>query len=136
MTARELSDADYERLLAFRTGLRTFLKWSSDRAGKAGLHPSQHQLLLAIRGHLDGDPTIGEAAQYLLLKPHSAAELVSRAEAGGLIKRIPDPHDRRVVRLRLTSKGERKLQSITAATLEELDRLGPRLRGIWADLEV
>ena len=137
MTTRgELTDADYTRLLEFRTGLRTFMKWSKDRASRAGLHPSQHQLLLAIRGHLDGDPTIGEAAQYLLLKPHSAAELVGRAEAGGLVRRISDPNDRRVVRLRLTSKGERKLESITSATLEELDRLGPRLRGIWADLDM
>src|SRR5580698_5147383 len=48
-----LTDADYEDLLALRTGLRRFLRWSEQQAETAGLTPSQHQLLLAIRGHTD-----------------------------------------------------------------------------------
>lgn len=133
--SRVLSDDDYARLLEFRTGLRAFLKWSRDRAGKAGVAPSQHQLLLAVRGHPGGAPTIGEVAGYLLVKPHSAAELASRAERAGLVRRVADQGDRRVVRLRLTAKGAYKLQSITSATLEELDRIGPRLRRIWLGLD-
>ena len=132
---RSLTDDDYARLLEFRTGLRTFLKWSRDRAGGAGLPPSQHQLLLAIRGHLDGAPTIGDVAEYLLVKPHSAAELASRAENAGLVRRIRDGSDGRVVRLKLTPRGASKLESITAATLEELDRMGPVLRRIWSGLD-
>lgn len=134
--ARNPSDADYERLLEFRTGLRTFLAWSKNRAAAAGLPPSQHQLLLAIRGHHDQKlgPTIGDVARYLLIKPHSAAELVNRAEKAGLVKRRADKADARVVRLGLTALGERKIASITEATLEELDRLGPRLRQIWKGL--
>ena len=133
---KSLGDADYARLLEFRTGLRTFLKWSRDRAAKAGLPPSQHQLLLAIRGHQGGPPTIGDVAGYLLVKPHSAAELVSRAERAGLVRKTTDPDDNRAVRLSLTPRGAKKLESITAATLEELDRLGPRLRQIWTGLDV
>lgn len=137
MTGRnELSDDDYARLLEFRTGLRTFLKWSRDRAAQAGLAPSQHQLLLAVRGHRSGPPTIGQVAEYLLVRPHSAAELASRAEVSGLVERIGDRQDGRVVRLRLTPKGARKLEAITSATLEELDRLGPRLRSIWSGLDI
>jgi DNA-binding MarR family transcriptional regulator len=133
----KLTDHDYERLLEFRTGLRTFLAWSKGQAAKAGLAPSQHQLLLAIRGHPHHDrgPTIGDVAAYLLVKPHSAAELVARAEKAGLVIRFPDPDDRRVVRLRLTRLGGLKLASITEATLEELDRMGPRLRAVWKGLE-
>lgn len=137
MATKRLTNDDYERLLEFRTGLRTFLAWSKRQAAKAGLPPSQHQLLLAVRGHSDHQrgPTIGDVAGYLLVKPHSAAELVSRAQRGGLIKRTQDPDDGRVVRLSLTRLGEQKLESITAATLRELERLGPRLRGVWKGLD-
>jgi DNA-binding MarR family transcriptional regulator len=132
----KLRDEDYERLLEFRTGLRTFLAWSKKRAAAAGLAPTQHQLLLAIRGHRDHErgPTIGDVAGYLLVKPHSAAELATRAQRAGLIERLTDGDDRRVVRLRLTALGESKLESITEATLQELERLGPRLRRVWKGL--
>lgn len=136
MVKKKLTDEDYERLLEFRTGLRTFLAWSRKQAAGAGLAPSQHQLLLAIRGHPDDrGPTIGDVAGYLLVKPHSAAELVGRAEKAGLVKRLSDADDARVVRLQLTKRAENKLASITAATLEELERMGPRLRRIWKGLD-
>jgi DNA-binding MarR family transcriptional regulator len=133
---RGLRDHDYERLLEFRTGLRTFLKWSKDQAANAGLAPTQHQLLLAIRGHHDHirGPTVGEVARYLLIKPHTAAELVNRASSAGLVTRVEDPLDGRVVRLRVTARGAEKLEYITEATFEELERLGPRLRGVWEGL--
>jgi DNA-binding MarR family transcriptional regulator len=134
MRRRRLTDSDYRRLLEFRTGLRTFLKWSKNQAAKAGLPPSQHQLLLAIRGHPGEPPTIGDVARYLLVKPNSAAELVARAESAGLVERLQDASDKRIVRLRLTPKASRLIESITGATLEELERLGPRLRQIWAGL--
>lgn len=127
---------DYERLLTFRTGLRRFLHWSEERAGEAGLTPAQHQLMLAIRGHTDDrGPTMGDAADYLLLKHHSAVELVDRAEAGGLVERVRDDQDHRIVRLRLTPRGAAKLEKLAAATLAELARLGPSLRGVWRGLE-
>ncbi len=46
-----LSDADYEDLLALRTGLRRFLRSSEQQAEAVGLTPAQHQLLLSVRGH-------------------------------------------------------------------------------------
>src|SRR3546814_4105048 len=52
-------DAQYERLLGFRDGLRRFLRWSDDQAKAAGITPAQHQLLLAVRGHR-GQPTRSE----------------------------------------------------------------------------
>ena len=55
-----------------------------DQARAAGLTPAQHQLLLAVRGH-DGDPTIGDVAEHLMLRHHSAVELVDRAERAGLL---------------------------------------------------
>ena len=89
--ARDLEDADYRRLLQFRTDLRRFLHWSEEQAEKAGLTPAQHQLLLAVRGH-DGEqgPTIGDVAGYLMLRHHSAVGLVDRAVKAGMIERRED----------------------------------------------
>jgi len=126
VTPVRLGDREYRELLAFRTGLRRFLRWSDEQAASAGLTGQQHQLLLAIRGHEGpGQPTIGDVAEHLLLRHHSAVELVDRAEQGGLVQRVVDDEDRRVVRLDLTGKGRRLLDRLTAAHLEELTRLAP-----------
>ncbi len=128
-----LSDQDYAQLLAFRDGLRRFLRWSEGRAADAGLTPAQHQLLLAVRGH-DGDPTVGDLADHLLLRHHSVVGLVDRAEQAGLVRRLTDVHDQRVVRLRLSPEGRQRLASLSAQHLEELQRLRPHIEPIWAGL--
>lgn len=130
----ELSEADFERLLRFRDGLREFVRWSEDRARELGLTPAQHQLLLAVRGHRGGAPSVGEIAEHLLLRHHSVVELIDRAEGGRLVRRVVDRDDHRVVRVALTAIGERKLRALSAAHLEELSRLGPDLALLWTDL--
>jgi DNA-binding MarR family transcriptional regulator len=129
-----LDDADYQRLLQFRIGLRRFLHWSEEQAEKAGLTAAQHQLLLAVRGHDGGTggagPTIGDVAGYLLLRHHSAVGLVDRAVKAGLIERHEDPMDRRVVRLRLSPLGTHTLEQLSELHLEEIKRLAPRIRAI------
>jgi DNA-binding MarR family transcriptional regulator len=131
-----LDDADYRRLLEFRTGLRRFLHWSEEQAQKAGLTAAQHQLMLAVRGHDGGQgPTIGDVAGYLMLRHHSAVGLVDRAVRSGMVERHEDPQDRRVVRLRLTAQGERTLQQLSALHLEEIKRLAPRIQEISQGLE-
>ena len=59
----------------------------------------------------------------LLLRPHSTVELVDRAVAAGLVQRTPDEDDGRVVRVRLTSAGDRVLQKLTQAHLDRLHEL-------------
>jgi DNA-binding MarR family transcriptional regulator len=131
-----LDQQDYERLLAFRTGLRRFLSWSGQQAEAAGITPAQHQLLLAVRGHPDPrGPTIGEIAGYLLVRHHSAVELIDRAEAAGLVARRADSEDGRTVRVALTADGRRRLERLAAAHLEELDRMTSQLHTLWAGLE-
>jgi DNA-binding MarR family transcriptional regulator len=131
-----LDQHDYERLLAFRTGLRRFLSWSGQQAEAAGITPAQHQLLLAIRGHPDPrGPTIGEIAGYLLVRHHSAVELIDRAVAAGLVTRQADNEDGRTVRIVLTDDGLQRLERLAAAHLEELDRMTSQLHTLWAGLE-
>lgn len=130
---RALHDTDFRRLLAFRDGLRRFLRWSEEEAKRVGLTGAQHQLLLAIRGH-DGSPSVGDVAAHLLLRHHSAVELVDRAEAAGLVERRVDPEDHRVVRLALTAEGAQKVAALASAHLEELSRLRPHLDDLWRAL--
>ncbi|HLI14674.1 MAG TPA: DUF488 family protein [Acidimicrobiales bacterium] len=137
MAKTRLGDADYRRLLTLRTGLRRFLRWSEERAHEAGLTPAQHQLLLAVRGHQGTQPpTIGDVAESLLLRHHSAVELVDRAEAAGLVERRRDPSDGRVVRLELTRTGRAALERLSSLHLEELRRLAESFRPLWEGITV
>jgi DNA-binding MarR family transcriptional regulator len=130
-----LTDADYEDLLTLRTGLRRFLRWSEQQSEENGLTPAHHQLLLAIRGHSDRrGPTIGEVADYLLLRHHSAVGLIDRADAAGLVERVRDSDDHRVVRLQLTAMGTKRLETLSAQHLEELQRLALKLPSAWRGL--
>ena len=134
--ATELTDDDYRRLLELRTGLRRFLRWSERQAQAANLTPAQHQLMLAIRGHPDPrGPTLGEVAEYLVLRHHSAVGLVDRAEAAGLLARVEDPDNLRVVRLRLTDDGARQLGALSAQHLQELAHLAPTMQALWETLD-
>ena len=122
---------DYASLLEFRTALRRFNHWSEQQAKAVGLTHAQHQLLLAVKGHRGPqEPTIGDVADYLLLRHHSAVELVNRAQAGELIERQRDMSDGRIVRLRLTPKGEECLEKLTALHVAELQQLGPLLQHV------
>ena len=124
----QLTSEDYENLLTFRTSLRRFLHWSETQARSAGLTPAQHQLLLAIKGHRgEQGPTIGELAGYLMLRHHSAVELVDRAKAAGLVERWGDMDDGRVTRVRLTPECEARLSRLSQAHLDELQSLAPVL---------
>ena len=118
-----VSDAEYRALAQFRRALRSFLYFSEEAARDAGLTPSQHQLMLAVRGaDTDEAPTIGDVADWMKLRHHSAVELVNRAEASGLVRRVPDVNDHRRQRLVLTKLGETKLAALSTLHRAELRR--------------
>ena len=124
----QLTREDFEHLLAFRVSLRRFQRWSEDQAREAGLTHVQHQLLVAIKGHPGAQPpTVGDLAGYLLLRHHSAVELVDRAEAAGFVRRVQDHADGRLVRVALTAKGDRCLNEMTPAHLAQLHDLAALL---------
>ena len=131
-----LTQADFTHLLQLRTGLRRFLRWSEEQAKAAGLTPAKHQLLLAIRGHEDpSGPTVGEIADYLVLRHHSAVGLIDRAVADGLVRRNRDAQSRSVVRITLTAAGMKRLDALSEAHLQELAHLAPTMRALWDALE-
>jgi DNA-binding MarR family transcriptional regulator len=131
-----LSDADYERLADLRYALRSFLHWSAEQAKAAGLTPSQHQLLLAVRASRDErGPTVSEVASVLMVRHHSAVGLVDRAQEAGLIMRERDRDQHSLVRLRLTEEGAARLRSLSRLHLRELAQLAPGMRALWAAID-
>jgi len=128
------TDRDYRALLRFRHALRTFLAHSEQVAAAAGLTTQQHQLLLAVRGHADEAPTTSALAELLVVRNHSAVELIDRAAAAGLVERRADPDDARRQRVALTPEGRRQLEALTEEHLHELRRLREDLVAALEDL--
>lgn len=118
-------DPDYAQLLNFRRELRRFLHWSEEAARNVGLTPAHHQLLLAIKGHAGGPPTIADVADDLMLRHHSVSELIRRAADAGLVDRQIDQHDRRLTRLHVTVSGEKLLRQLARQHVDEIRRLTP-----------
>jgi DNA-binding MarR family transcriptional regulator len=118
----------HRALASFRHQLRNFLLVSEVAANDAGLHPQQHQLLLAVAGVPDGRvPSIAYAAEALGLKHNTVVELVDRCEHEGLLERAPDSEDRRQVCLRTTARGQKLLDRLSNVHLQELRVQGPML---------
>lgn len=133
---RKLATADYQALGAFRLALRRFLAFSEAGARALGLTPQQHQALLAVRAH--AGPTamsVGELADSLLIKNHSALGLVDRLVERGLLARAPAPHDRRRVALTLTEAGAQVLETISRNNLGQLKSTVPVFTDLLQALE-
>jgi len=130
-----ISIKEYETLAAFRYALRIFLRFSESAAEEVGLSPQQHQALLAIQGYPGREiVSIGELAERLQIRHHSAVGLVNRLEAQGLIERRPAEEDRRQVLVSLTPHGMELLERLSASHRQELRRLQPHLHALLAAL--
>src|SRR5690606_22905673 len=100
-----ITKADYEALAEFRYVIRRFMEFSEKAAQGVGLQPRQHQALLAIKGATGDQPfTVGDLAERLCIRHHSAVELVNRLCEGGLVVRQPDESDHRRVLVCLTER--------------------------------
>ena len=123
-----LTSADYRALAEFRYQIRRFVAFSENAASLAGVEPQQHQLLLSIQGMPAGHKVrIGDLAERLQIRHHSAVELVGRMQVKGLVVRVPGETDRREVYVRLTPRGSRILRALTMLHRKELRRAAPAL---------
>jgi DNA-binding MarR family transcriptional regulator len=119
----ELADAEYKAIGDFRRGLREFLAFSDAAARQHGLTSQQHQALLAIRSHSGEEPmSIGELADCLLIRNHSAIELVGRLVDRDLVARTGSQEDRRRVLLTLRPDGAEALRQISLMNVGEYRR--------------
>jgi DNA-binding MarR family transcriptional regulator len=128
----------------FRRTLREFLAFSEQGTLEQGITSQQHQALLAIKSHPGpGAITIGELAESLLIKNHSAVGLVARLVERDLVARTESAEDRRRVLIELRPRGADILETISLRNLARLNRSAAILsrilrtvrrlekRGIW-----
>lgn len=121
-----IKDKDYFVLASFRRELRNFLNFSEQAAQNRGLTPKQHQAILAIRGFEDASGvTVGDLAEHLHLKHHTAVELVDRLVRAKLVVRKTDREDRRRVLLNLTGKANAALKGLSGIHMAEIRRNAP-----------
>src|SRR5256884_8442380 len=125
MTASEPDVTDVARVAEFRAALRKFLRKSERTARASGLTPQRHLLLLMIKGAADGSEqsTVTELAERLQLAQSTVTELVRRAEETGLLEREQSHTDARVVHLRLTPEGSRRLDAAFTGLATERSQL-------------
>jgi DNA-binding MarR family transcriptional regulator len=99
--------------------------------------PLSHGAVLA-RLDREGPQGVSDLAAAERVKPQSMAQTVGELEAGGLVRRRPDPHDRRRAPVELTDAGraalaaDRRRREGWLATAIAHD-LSPEERNVLAD---
>ena len=112
---------DFAALARFRSTLRQFLAFSEQAAADMGMTTQWYQALLVIKTRGAERPlSVGELAEELMIKDHSAAELVSRLAEAKLVRRRVDPADRRRSLVLMTPLAHRALAKLAALHLARL----------------
>jgi DNA-binding MarR family transcriptional regulator len=96
-------ESTVESLLAVLDGARL--------AQNPAVPPTQLRVLTIIAGNRHTN--MSRLAEALNVVPSSASRLCDRLEATGLLRRVPDPRDRREVRLLLTPTARHLLDGLT-----------------------
>jgi DNA-binding MarR family transcriptional regulator len=107
----------------------------AEAAREYGLTPQQGQLLCVL---MPGPYGMGELGATLGLAKSSLSGLVDRTAQRDLVRREPDPADRRAIRVALTPKGSALVEEFYAETCRRVERLpaalGEHDRGRLAEL--
>jgi len=90
--------------------------------GKYGLTTEQFSALAAVKSR-GGSLKPSEIAAILARRPNSVSMLIDRMVKAGLVKRTRDRKDRRVVKVSLTSKGEKTLTPATPEGWEFIQKI-------------
>ena len=114
----EAATACARQTFALLPTLRRFVTSRVQDAG-ADLGLSLRQFA-ALRGIQEGASSPGELARLWRVTPAVITGIVDRLENRGLVRREPDPDDRRRLRLVLTEAGQRASEEVEATLTGEL----------------
>lgn len=87
-----------------------------------GITPAQSRLLRTVAQY-DEPPRMADLAQRLEVVPRAVTTLVDALEVNGSVRRVPDPTNRRVIRIELTEEGRatlRELREARRAAVEDI----------------
>jgi DNA-binding MarR family transcriptional regulator len=96
----------------------------AESARKHGVTSQQGQLLCVLMARPCG---MGELGAMLRLAKSSLTGLVDRTERNDLVRREPDPHDLRAVRVALTPRGSELVEGFYAETCRRVEELSAGL---------
>jgi DNA-binding MarR family transcriptional regulator len=126
MTAK--NDFNYLIKLMFATG-RLIRKRTEKGQRPDLLSVLQLETLAYIK---EEKPLMKEVADYLCITPPSATSLINKLVKAGMIKRVSDKQDRRIIRLQITAKGEIKFKQefkkVSAHIKRVLEKLNKKER--------
>ncbi|WP_163582058.1 MarR family winged helix-turn-helix transcriptional regulator [Gracilibacillus saliphilus] len=88
---------------------------------------SQTQLILLIQMNLNDGMKASQIAEFLSVTPGAVTSICDKLEKLGLIQRVRESEDRRVVKMILTESGESKVQELflklPQEQLKEIERV-------------
>jgi MarR family transcriptional regulator, 2-MHQ and catechol-resistance regulon repressor len=87
-----------------------------EKYGQYGLTPEQYGVLVTIK-YVGQSARITDIARWSARSPNSVSMIVDRMVKIGLVKRVRDKHDRRVVFVSVAPKGEKALGPATTEGL-------------------
>ncbi|TLS47814.1 MarR family transcriptional regulator [Streptomyces montanus] len=102
-----------EQLLRLTRRVHRIQKRQLELCGLA-ITPAQSRLLRTL-AHYSSPPRMADLAERLEVVPRAVTTLVDGLEASGRVRRVPDPTNRRVIRIELTDDGRQALRELRGA---------------------
>ncbi|MFI1727903.1 MarR family winged helix-turn-helix transcriptional regulator [Streptomyces acidicola] len=102
-----------EQLLRLTRRVHRIQKRHLERSG-LDITPAQSRLLRTLT-HYGSPPRMADLAERLEVVPRAVTTLVDGLEASGRVRRVPDPSNRRVIRIELTDEGRTALRELRGA---------------------
>ncbi|GHH72147.1 MarR family transcriptional regulator [Streptomyces sulfonofaciens] len=102
-----------EQLLRLTRRVHRIQKRHLERSG-LGITPAQSRLLRVLAQY-GAPPSMADLARRLEVVPRAVTTLVDGLEGGGSVRRVPDPGNRRVIRIEVTEHGRLALKELRRA---------------------
>ena len=110
---------------AFWSVARRLRTSAAESLARWDIAPSHARALMVLGRHQPRRP--GDLAEHLHIAARSATEVVDALQERGLVRREPDPSDRRATLVELTEHGTQLLHQLQAARENEADAYFSRL---------
>lgn len=127
MTTLDSDSVLAEQLLRFTRRVHRIQKRHIEQCG-IGVTPAQSRLLRTLACY-GSPPRMADLAERLEVVPRAVTTLVDGLEGGGKVRRVPDPTNRRVIRIELTDDGREALRNLRAARRSAAEEILAPLSG-------
>lgn len=99
---------------------------------------TNNQIMLLFQLRLTGSLNITDISERFIITPGAASSMCDKLEDAGLIERVRTKEDRRVVHIRLTGEGDRRIlrlfDGFAAAELESIAGTLQKIHTMMEDL--